>query len=120
MKIKVSEASGPVLDWMTTKAKGYGAFVLEPNGFLEAHHHGHNNYSTDPTQGFAIIEREAIDVVAYGAATSTPKNPDYWEASVAMPDEIVVQTGPTPLIAAMRAYVCSKLGEEVEVPERLL
>ena len=28
--------------------------------------------------------------------------------------------GPTPLIAAMRCYVASKLGDEVEVPEELL
>jgi len=28
--------------------------------------------------------------------------------------------GPTPLIAAMRCYVASKLGEEVEAPEELL
>jgi len=27
---------------------------------------------------------------------------------------------PTPLIAAMRAFVASKLGEEVEIPEELL
>lgn len=30
------------------------------------------------------------------------------------------QYGPTPLIAAMRCYVASKLGDEVEVPEELL
>lgn len=30
------------------------------------------------------------------------------------------QTGPTPLIAAMRCYVARKLGDEVEVPEELL
>ena len=29
-------------------------------------------------------------------------------------------TGPTPLIAAMRCYVASKLGDEVNVPEDLL
>ena len=27
--------------------------------------------------------------------------------------------GPTPLIAAMRCYVTSKLGDEVEIPEAL-
>lgn len=29
-------------------------------------------------------------------------------------------TGPTPLIAAMRAYVHARLGEEIEIPETLL
>lgn len=30
-----------------------------------------------------------------------------------------LQAGPAPLIAAMRCYVASKLGEEVEVPDEL-
>ena len=30
------------------------------------------------------------------------------------------QFGPTPLIAAMRSYVASKLGETVEVPDELI
>jgi hypothetical protein len=29
------------------------------------------------------------------------------------------ETGTTPLIAAMRCYVASKLGDEVELPEEL-
>ena len=29
-------------------------------------------------------------------------------------------SGPTPLVAAMRCYVASKLGDEVEVPDELL
>lgn len=29
-------------------------------------------------------------------------------------------SGPTPLIAAMRCYVASNLGEEVEIPEEVL
>ena len=29
-------------------------------------------------------------------------------------------SGPTPLIAAMRCYVASKLGDEVDVPEELV
>jgi hypothetical protein len=28
-------------------------------------------------------------------------------------------SGPTPLIAAMRCYVASKLGDEIEIPENL-
>jgi hypothetical protein len=31
-----------------------------------------------------------------------------------------IQTdGPTPLIAAMRCYVASKLGDEIDIPEEL-
>jgi hypothetical protein len=31
----------------------------------------------------------------------------------------VTMLGPTPLIAAMRCYVASKLGDEVDIPEEL-
>jgi hypothetical protein len=31
-----------------------------------------------------------------------------------------MEYGPTPLIAAMRCYVASKLGDEVEIPAELL
>jgi len=34
--------------------------------------------------------------------------------------EEAYQEGDTPLIAAMRCYVASKLGDEVDVPEELL
>jgi len=34
-------------------------------------------------------------------------------------DPIIHGKGPTPLIAAMRCYVASKLGDEVEIPQEL-
>ena len=37
-----------------------------------------------------------------------------------MVDESAGTRGPTPLIAAMRCYVASKLGDEVDVPEEFL
>ena len=60
-----------------------------------------------------IIEREGISVayiddnIADGA----------WFASTVGGDENT--EGPTPLIAAMRCYVASKLGDTVEIPEEL-
>ena len=63
--------------------------------------------STDWAQGGPIIERERIDVYyfldGWGAEKST--GPMY--------------SGSTPLIAAMRCYVASKLGDEVAVPDEL-
>jgi len=55
-------------------------------------------------QGGPIIERERINV-------SCGKRGDWW-ASMALNEKI---EGPTPLIAAMRAFVASKFGEEVEL-----
>jgi hypothetical protein len=68
-------------------------------------------YSTDQAQGGQIIDRELIGT---GHAWDRP----VWLASTHKPDSLVYE-GPTRLIAAMRCYVSSKLGDEVEVPEEL-
>lgn len=63
-------------------------------------------YSTDWPLGGPIIEREGICV--YHVKGSL------WGA------ELTTQvSGPTPLIAGMRCYVASKLGDEVEISEDL-
>lgn len=77
------------------------------------------DYSTDWSQGGPIIERECIATYASGACSVSPKNPDYWVAEILDTSEILTQYGPTPLIAAMRAFVASRLGDEVEIPEEL-
>jgi len=41
-----------------------------------------------------------------------------WVAALPWPNRF--NFGPTPLIAAMRCFVASKLGDEVDVPEELL
>ena len=61
-----------------------------------------------------IIEREEITVCWQGAIWVGSK------FNVRVTDEYEFhQTGPTPLTAAMRCYVASKLGEEVEIPDEL-
>ena len=65
--------------------------------------------STNWAQGGPIIEREGISL---DKMYDTPE----WCASM---ENTKGYRGPTPLIAAMRCYVASKLGEEVEVPEGL-
>jgi hypothetical protein len=70
--------------------------------------------STDWTQGGPIIERERIFV--------RPKTVGGWRCWIydGKGEGIKFdQHGPTPLIAAMRCYVASKLGDEVDVPEEL-
>jgi len=101
MKVKTSELQGVALDWAVTKAMGEYKLTAVPN------------YSTDWAQGGPIVEREKIDVMWCG---------DRWCAYTMTPDkELQLQTeGPTPLIAAMRGYVASKMGDEIEVPDELL
>jgi hypothetical protein len=71
--------------------------------------------STNWSQGGPIIEREELtlshspyDHVFYGRTRP-------WCAE----KKGRMEFGPTPLIAAMRCYVASKLGDTVELPEEL-
>ena len=75
--------------------------------------------STDWAQGGPIIEREKI-------CTST-EHGDPWRARLSRAAltfdgraySYHHAEGPTPLIAAMRCYVASTLGDEVEIPSEL-
>lgn len=73
--------------------------------------------STRWDQGGPIIDREQISLIqpGYGgsieweAGIGARHTDDGWEADHSA-------DGPTPLIAAMRAYISSKFGDEVELP----
>lgn len=65
-------------------------------------------YSTDWAQGGPVIERERMELRGDGDGG--------WVAWDYLNPK---QYGPTPLIAAMRCYVASKLGVEVEIPDEL-
>jgi hypothetical protein len=65
--------------------------------------------STDWAQGGPIIERELIGLVP-------PLDERGWAAAT---DKTEFSYGPTALVAAMRCYVASKLGDDVDVPEEL-
>ena len=69
--------------------------------------------STNRDQGYEILEREKIDLMHIRCLDTTVR----WEATADSGDTYL--TGDTPLIAAMRCYVASKLGEEVDVPDEL-
>ena len=129
MKIKISEATNIQLDWLVAKCEGYveeGVYG-EPkiiDGCVHLHYcdvvlSSDFKPTTDWSDGGPIIERECIQTLAYGAASEHPKNPEYWEAVLDMKTESAVGYGPTPLIAAMRCFCTSKLGDEAEIPEEL-
>jgi hypothetical protein len=110
MKVKTNELQGAALDWAVAKCEGVKVAVSEFND-LYFEDGSAPAYSTDWAQGGPIIERERISVWARG---------NEWAAETFIPnhqgDE---QEGPTPLIAAMRCYVASKMGEEIELPNEL-
>lgn len=97
MKIKTSELIGDALDHV----------VLQ----LDAENPSNGFYSTDWADGGPIIEREKILLDIVG-----PDDDQEWEGRIV---GVWMEYGPTPLVAAMRCYVGSKLGNEVEVPDEL-
>ena len=118
MKVKVSELQGAALDWAV-------ALIEYPEwkeqGYLEVFPHDLSfddgttyNPSTNWEQGGPIIERERISIEDCQDGAGL-----YWEATRIEPPAVSEARSPTPLIAAMRCYVASKLGDEVEVPDEL-
>jgi hypothetical protein len=123
MKIKTSELQGSALDWAVAKCEGielsngcYNRLLVDGRMSAGQKMLTPYNPSTDWAQGGLIIEREWLDV------TPWPNESDEdlrWQCK--QHDSIdCVAFGPTPLIAAMRCYVSSVLGDEVEVPSELL
>ena len=84
------------LDWAVGSTGEYGC------GF----------FSTDWLAGGAIIEREGIEICPVGNGE--------WRAQLFGQGDLHRQYGDTPLVAAMRCYVASKLGDVVELPKALL
>lgn len=141
--MQTSELTGAALDWAVAKCEGYSPCVVvgrgsvRANGLLRPHRLGgidpmllrptHDEWvkrcdgypwlerqtvwepSTAWSQGGPIIEREMIELV--------PQSPALWEAMYR--NQHIPHDGPTPLIAAMRCYVASRLGDYVEIPEDL-
>lgn len=121
--IKVADATPRQIDWLVAQCEGLNPntdperrrqFVGYP-GFAEANGFGYGikQYSSDWAQGGPIVERMLKDGLLVHALPETSR----WVASVDRPNRFV--HGPTLLIAAMRCYVASRLGDEVEVPEAL-
>lgn len=105
--MKTSELTGAALDWAAATCEGVvNGDGLDIGFILE---HGYTP-STDWAQGGPIIEREGIWI----APTTTGQA---WDATRSI--EGVIYRAPTPLIAAMRCYVTSRLGEEVDIPDEL-
>jgi hypothetical protein len=115
--MKTSELTGAALDWAVAQIE-WVAHDSETNALMVTV--GDDNGwkfkpSTDWSQGGPIIEREGISV-EYNRAEFTW----LWTAyKLGDPHEDNPEGGPTPLIAAMRCYVASKLGDDVEIPDEL-
>lgn len=112
--MKTTELTGHALNWAVAKCEGV-TFALWSGAVVDEFCNP-LTYHDDWAQGGPIIEREKIELKYLGY-----DNPPYWGALKFAPSKYERKgaTGPTPLIAAMRCYVASKLGDEVEIPEEL-
>lgn len=124
MKIKTADLIDHSLDWAVAKCLGATPVAVRKNyskgWFLYAHSNATIplEYSTNWSQGGLIIEREKLEL----------RCNDYeWQAfcfgfpvSRAHSGTRTWAAGPTPLIAAMRCFCCTKLGDEVDVPDELV
>jgi hypothetical protein len=100
--MKTSELTGAALNWAVNYAEGLRGIFAPVE------------YCDKWSDGGPIIEREGIDI-----CTSTCGG---WIATLLIDgenNEVVRGEGETCLIAAMRCYVASKLGDDVNVPEGL-
>jgi len=134
MKIKTRDLAGRALDWTVATCKGAteewrggGPFFWRGAPCVRVGGHDVDySPSTDWAAGGPIIEREDIDtgrnlahsnvvrdefIASLSRCKTHPTRDVRWYAT--MP-------GPNRLVAAMRCYVASKLGEEVDIPDALL
>jgi len=133
--MKSADLIGPALDWAVRKIEGpeikprIAATVSNAGKHFRIvddvryNDRGHEYFvyyspSTSWSQGGPIIEREKLMIEPllvggdwFGNWRSVGLS---WEGRTHAD-----MTGPTPLIAAMRCYVASKLGDEVDIPKEL-
>ena len=137
--MKTSELIGHALDWAVAKCEGAENLRENPHRFdkrLIVKMAGRTlfmkelRFSTDWSQGGPIIEREKIVLYIYttsgggssyrGWSANKHERQYDEESGEYIKGSDFFMIGDTPLIAAMRCYVASKLGNEVDIPEELL
>ena len=116
--MKTSELQGAALDWAVAKCEGRDIEFDDPSdpwltldGIAYQPLHSYTP-STDWAQGGPIIERERI-AIWFEKYDDIDSALPVW-AAVRFNEQDYY--GSTPLIAAMRCYVASKLGDEIEIP----
>lgn len=125
-KVAASALTDAVLDWLVAKCEGADVGIISPGWVVKAScsvfgtrrllcplEEGGEFYSPSTIweQGGPIIKRERI-------STEWSSLWDCWTARD-LRNAAFSFTGTTPLVAAMRCYVASKLGDLIEIPEKL-
>ena len=122
MKTKTQDLEGEALNYAATLADKWNAYlIMDHAGALHTYYrhdqHGsivYPNYLNWSDAG-PVIERERIEL-------KIPEAKEFGQWMALITDasgDYIHRSGPTPLIAAMRCFIQSRLGDEVEIPEEL-
>jgi hypothetical protein len=109
--MKTADLTGAALDWAVAKCEGMAEYYMPDEQCAFDDEGVAFEPSCNWAQGGPIIEREEIAIWpdengGYFASANEGASKDYHAE--------------TYLIAAMRCYVASKLGDEIELPEELM
>lgn len=124
MKISTRELTGAALDWAVAKREGLETRIVPGNVYPHILRSALNGENYTPSvswaQGGPIIDREIYSFSSDD--NSGPEHGDEFKVRYAWcRDPYRPGTwGDSFLIAAMRCYVLSKFGDEIEVPDELL
>jgi len=123
--IKIAEATEAQIDYLVAKEEGYdcqfddevsGPWLAPREGYLHDEKPlSRFRPSTDYDQGMPILERKRIGINPWA-------NAGEWQAKIynSAGRTLHMQFGPSMLIAGLRCFLASKLGDTVEIPEELL
>jgi hypothetical protein len=127
MLIQTSGLIDTPLDWAVAKCEGHNLYkysdgeIVVSGGFVFGFVKDWVKYSpsTSWQEGGPIIDRHGINIGTQRNEPGFRPHPDFmWHAQ--MDTRSYVGYGPTLLIAAMRCFVASRLGDKVDVPDQLL
>jgi hypothetical protein len=123
--MKTNELTGRTLDWAVCLIENPQACEYGVADWIEQRRRTVKNgeylyrWHQSWMQAGPIIEQEEIGIKRRAPCMKGEK----WEAMGSITAKGAGYrhaVGPTPLVAAMRCYVASKLGDDVEIPEELL
>jgi len=114
--MKTNELTGHALNWAVSQVEGIDHDTAILNITIGDDNGWFLDYLTW-AQGGPIIARERMDIECWDFHSMPWKASMWWDDESSSGD--IQMYGTTPLIAAMRCYVASKLGDEVEIPKEL-
>ena len=122
MKVKTSELSRKILDYAVAKAYGFDEKTLSPLIWMcVSYPSGCFNYSNNWDISRSIIVNENIVIIPNGIENDGKQ---YRASKRTITESSIIGVfpsfGSTELEAALRCYIFSRLGEEVEIHENLV